>query len=106
MDQKQSSLQLEPSPSGRLYLDPPLTPVPSRPGSPLLAPQSAGKPRSQHSTDDENDTEIHDLFQKSHTVSDSSEQARESSAPSEPPSPHPPRCFSWCAPYLESGHSL
>ncbi|KAI5805949.1 hypothetical protein EDC01DRAFT_271477 [Geopyxis carbonaria] len=62
------------SPNGRLYLDPPLTPVPSRPSSPIPSPtdnSAAGKAVQPTSDDEHDDTrsEIHDLFEKSHRAS-------------------------------------
>lgn len=82
---KSKSLRRHPSPSGRLYLDPPLTPVPSRPSSPLLSTHPVGKQtaRSTQSSDDENESEIHDLFQQS-------QHRRPASSGSQ----HPPRSSS------------
>ncbi|KAF8253376.1 hypothetical protein K440DRAFT_249380 [Wilcoxina mikolae CBS 423.85] len=95
------------SPNGRLYLEhPPVTPVPSRPSSPLqsLTPNTRAASKSQPSSDDENDgtsSVIHDLFQKSHRASIVGEQLQRIPSTSSIGSPlmaspnlHPPRSSS------------
>jgi hypothetical protein len=74
--------------NGRIYLDPPLTPVPSRPGTPSASQTpnfgiDKSSSKSQPPSDDENDdtrSEIHDLFVKSHRASMSEEQLQLSSS--------------------------
>jgi hypothetical protein len=81
------------SPDGRIYLDqPPVTPVPSRPTSPL---PGGGK------SDDENDgtqSVIHDLFEKSHLASIGGEQLQRIPSTASSIGPHPPRSSSLSAP--------
>lgn len=102
-----SPIVSEASSNGRLYLEhPPVTPVPSRPSSPLQShtPNIHSASKSQPSSDDENDgtsSVIHDLFEKSHRASIVGEQLQRIPSTASIGSPlmaspnlHPPRSSS------------
>lgn len=98
-------------PKDRIYLDqPPVTPVPSRPTSPLPGLNTnfgggSSTSKSQPPSDDENDgtqSVIHDLFEKSHRASIGGEQLQRipstASSIGSPLTLHPPRSSSLSAP--------